>query len=76
MGEKASLFVPIPIASVRFPYELKEGTSCKEWIREDGLREELKKKNYSGKVKLVAIVSDQTGKKFKSDEPIEFDVDK
>jgi hypothetical protein len=75
VGKKTSLFTPIPTASVNFPHELKEGTSCKEWIREDGIREELKKRNYSGKVQLIAVVNDQAGQQYQSKEFIEFNVD-
>jgi len=76
LDTKKYLICPIPIANVNFPYELREGKSCVECVSENEIRSELKKIGLTGKVKLLAIVADQTGKKFKASKPIEFDIDK
>jgi hypothetical protein len=71
-----NLMFPWPTANVQFPYELGEGKSCCLWVEETEIKQSLKKQGYSGKVELIAYVSDQTGKKYKAKKALKYDVGK
>jgi hypothetical protein len=69
------LITPWPLSHVTFPYELPEGKNCATWSKESQVREALVKSGHKGKVPLRGAVREVTGKKFKSKETIEFDVE-
>ena len=74
-GRKSSFSISDLENDIKFPFELKEGTSCDVWTRESSIRGMLKDIGLSGKVKILVGVVDQTGKTFTDSNPIIVDSD-
>ncbi len=66
LPNKKSLVFPQPKSDVSFPHELLEGKNCAVWTDMGILKHELKAEGYSGKIKVIAEVTDATDKKYRS----------
>ena len=76
LPDGGSLFTPIPLSNVRFPYKLEEGDNCALWTEMNEVKNTLIEQGYSGVIKLKGKVSDGTGKTYKSKKSCGFNVDK
>ncbi len=63
---KRILQVPIPLSHVTFPHQLAPLTACSCWTPLSQFRSDMRRMNYSGKVKVRSWYRDQTGKVYKS----------
>lgn len=60
--------------TVRLPYKLLSGESCKMWMEKPSLTESLLEAGFEGTVKLIGFYTDALGTKHKSAEVFNFDL--
>lgn len=66
LPDKTTLYTPVPISDVSFPFELQKDKSCTVYIPLEELERDLRNSGYENQVKLVGIYADMVGRKYRS----------
>lgn len=72
---KDKMFFPAYKSDVNFPYKLEEGGCCSIWNKESEIQNTLRDHKYKGKVRVRAVVEDQTDKPYRSRKTYKIDLD-